>query len=131
MFGFLLTLMILDALILAAVVLMQAGQGAGRASPGGAGPQAIGGPQPTTILTKATWITGGAFMGLALLLSAIAPGRATAASEVQQKLQQGAQQAPVPTSPLEGTTAPPPVTTAPAPAPGTTPAPAPAGTKQP
>ena len=131
MFGFLLTLMILDALILAAVVLMQAGQGGGLASLGGGGVQAIGGRQATTILTKATWITGGAFMGLALLLSAIAPSRATAASEVQQKLQQGLQQAPVPTSPLEGTTAPPPLTTSPAPAPGTTPAPAPAGTKKP
>ena len=45
MFGFLLTLMILDALILAAVVLMQAGQGGGLASLGGGGVQAIGGRQ--------------------------------------------------------------------------------------
>jgi preprotein translocase subunit SecG len=116
MFGFLLAIMILDALILAAVVLMQAGQGGGLASLGGGGVQAIGGRQATTILTKATWICGGIFMGLALILSAIAPGGgASSSSEVQQRLEQGLQQQPqtqVPVSPLQGT-APPPATPAP------------------
>jgi preprotein translocase subunit SecG len=123
MFGFLLAIMILDALILAAVVLMQAGQGGGLASLGGGGVQAIGGRQATTILTKATWICGGIFMGLALILSAIAPGGgAGSSSAVQQRLEQGIQQqqqaTPVPVSPLQGT-APPPAT--PAPTGGTTP----------
>ncbi len=124
MFTFLLTLMVFDALILAAVVLLQAGQGGGLASLGGGGVQAIGGRQATTILTKATWITGGIFMVLALILSTLAPNRSTAASEVQDRLRQGAQQAPVPVSPLEGKT-PPPVTQ-PTPTP-----PVPAGGKAP
>lgn len=111
MFGFLLTIMILDALILVAVVLMQAGQGGGLASLGGGGVQAIGGRQATTILTKTTWITGGLFMALALILSAIAPS-GTSGSAVQEQLQKSAEQAPAPVSPLEGT-APPPVTPAP------------------
>jgi preprotein translocase subunit SecG len=111
MFGFLLTLMIIDAAVLFTVVLMQAGQGGGLASLGGGGVQAIGGRQATTILTKATWITGGIFMGLALILSAMPSSRSGASSELQQRLQEAGQVAPPAASPLEGT--PPPATPAP------------------
>ena len=77
MFGFLVTLLILDGLLLATVVLLQAGQGGGLASLGGGGTtQVVGGRQATTILTKATWVCGGVFLFLALLLSFVSPGGA-------------------------------------------------------
>ncbi len=67
MFAFLLTLLILDAIILSVVVLLQAGQGGGLASLGGAGgtDTVMGGRQAVTILTKATWWCGGIFLVLA------------------------------------------------------------------
>lgn len=102
MFGFLLTLMIIDAAVLFTVVLMQAGQGGGLASLGGGGVQAIGGRQATNLLTKTTWITGGIFMALALILSAMPASRTGSASEVQRRLQQSGQVAPPAASPLEG-----------------------------
>lgn len=102
MFGFLLTLMIIDAAVLFAVILMQAGQGGGLASLGGGGVQAIGGRQATNILTKTTWIAGGIFMFLALVLSAMPASQSGAVSEVQQRLQQSGQVAPPAASPLEG-----------------------------
>ncbi len=111
MFGFLLTLMIIDAAILFAVILMQAGQGGGLASLGGGGVQAIGGRQATNILTKTTWITGGLFMALALILSAMPSSRSGSVSEVQQRLQQSGQVAPPAASPLEGTAPPVPAPT--------------------
>jgi len=70
-FTFLLVLMILDGFLLGVVVLLQAGKGGGLAAMGGgAGTETfIGGRQAATILTKATWITGGVFLALALVLS--------------------------------------------------------------
>ena len=60
MFAFLLTLLILDALLLSVVVLLQAGQGGGLASLGGATTDTVlGGRQAVTLLTKATWWCGG------------------------------------------------------------------------
>ena len=53
MFAFLLTLLILDALLLSVVVLLQAGQGGGLASLGGATTDTVlGGRQAVTQLTK-------------------------------------------------------------------------------
>ena len=63
MFAFLLTLLILDALLLSVVVLLQAGQGGGLASLGGATTDTVlGGRQAVTLLTKATWWCGGLFL---------------------------------------------------------------------
>jgi protein translocase SecG subunit len=124
-YSLLLALLIIDGLILCAVVLLQAGQGGGLASLGGGDTSLVmGGRQAVTILHKASWITGGLFMVLALLLSIAASSRAVGESEVQRRLrQQAPAQQSVPVAPLQTTPAPPPV-------PGTTgstgsPAPAP------
>ena len=71
MYGILVGILILDALILAVAVLLQAGQGGGLASMGGgAGTETImGGRQATTLLTKVTWWTAAIFLFLALVLS--------------------------------------------------------------
>ena len=73
MFGFLLALMLLDGLLLTVVVLLQSGKGGGLASMGGgAGTDTlIGGRQAATILTKASWVTGGLFLFLALTLATL------------------------------------------------------------
>ena len=71
MYGILVGILVLDALILATAVLLQAGQGGGLASMGGgAGTETImGGRQATTLLTKVTWWTSSIFLFLALILS--------------------------------------------------------------
>lgn len=72
MYYFLLTLLILDALLLMVVVLLQAGKGGGLAAMGAAGAGSdtlFGSRQAATLLTKATWWTGGIFLGLAFALS--------------------------------------------------------------
>src|SRR5204863_167867 len=71
MYGILIGILLLDALILATAVLLQAGQGGGLASMGGgAGTETImGGRQATTLLTKVTWWTAGIFLFLALILT--------------------------------------------------------------
>ena len=132
LYNFLLIVLIIDGLILAAVVLLQAGQGGGLASLGGGTTDLVmGGRQAVTILHKASWITGGLFMTLALFLSIAASSRAAGETEVQRRLRQQApaQQA-VPVAPLQTTPAPPPVsgttgTATPAPPPATPPAPRP------
>src|SRR2546428_12755249 len=62
-----------DALILAAAVLLQAGQGGGLATLGsGAGTeQFMGGRQATTLLTKITWWCAGIFLFISLLLAVL------------------------------------------------------------
>lgn len=73
MYGFLLTVMVLDGLFLSVVILMQAGKGGGLAAVGGSGGTmadgVLGGRQATTVLTRATWTAGTIFMVLALVLS--------------------------------------------------------------
>src|SRR5205809_4995432 len=71
MYGILVGILILDSLILAVAVLLQAGSGGGLASMGGgAGTETImGGRQATTLLTKVTWWTAGIFLFLALVLT--------------------------------------------------------------
>ena len=133
MYAFLLVLLILDALLLSTVVLLQAGQGGGLATLGGAGTESVlGGRQAVTILTKLSWWCGGIFLALSLLLSVMHRGAAT--NDLQQQLRQSApptSQAPTGPSPLQGLTPAPtapgatPPAGAPAPAPApTTPAPA-------
>ncbi len=123
MFAFLLTLLILDALVLSVVVLLQAGQGGGLASLGGAGgtDTVLGGRQAVTILTKATWWCGGIFLVLSLILSFVPRGGGS--SDLQERLRGSTPAAPSGTLPLGGastTAAPPTDTKAPA-----TPSPAP------
>ena len=69
---FLLTLLILDAILLTTVVLLQAGKGGGLAAMGAAGAgtdSLFGSRQAATLLTRATWWTGGLFLVLAFTLS--------------------------------------------------------------
>ncbi len=128
MFGLILTLLILDALLLSVVVLLQAGQGGGLASLGGAGgtESFVGGRQAVTILTRATWWLGGAFLFLSLILSVLSANRGAQASDVERLLQQQPQ-APVQSAPLPiGGTEPAPATTPPAEGAPAAPAPQPA-----
>ena len=89
MYAFLLTLLILDALLLGVVVLLQAGQGGGLASMGGGTTDlVVGGRQAATLLTKMSWICGAAFLAIALLLSIVAPSQTGSSSEVLERLRQ-------------------------------------------
>ena len=97
MYTFFVAILILDSLILATAVLLQAGQGGGLATlGGGAGTETImGGRQATTLLTKVTWWTAGIFLFLALMLTFMSSGGTQVRSVLQG--QQGAgQQAPAP-----------------------------------
>jgi preprotein translocase subunit SecG len=102
MFAFLVSLLILDAIILSVVVLLQAGQGGGLASLGGGGTDTVlGGRQAVTILTKLTWWCGGIFLVLSLALS-LTP-RGGSSSNLQEKLRSATpaapSQAPLPLGP--------------------------------
>jgi preprotein translocase subunit SecG len=72
MYTFLLVLLVIDALILAAAVLMQAGKGGGVAANfGGASsatPSVIGSRQAGDLLTRVSWTAGGLFIFLAFVL---------------------------------------------------------------
>ncbi len=95
MFGFLVSLLILDALLLSVVVLLQAGQGGGLASLGGGGggtDTVLGGRQAVTILTKLTWWCGGIFLVLSLALSLTPRGGETGA--LQEKIRAATPAAP-------------------------------------
>ena len=120
LYNLLLTLLILDGIVLAAVVLLQAGQGGGLASLGGGTTDLVlGGRQAVTILHKTSWVSGALFMFLALVLSVVASNRAIGESDVQRRLRQQAPvQQTVPVAPLQT-----------APAPGTPPPSAPPSTK--
>lgn len=99
MYGILVGILLLDSLILATAVLLQAGQGGGLASMGGgAGTETImGGRQATTLLTKVTWWTAGIFLFLALILTMMS----TSGSQVRSVLEgQGQAPAPVQNRPL-------------------------------
>ncbi|HET7273915.1 MAG TPA: preprotein translocase subunit SecG [Longimicrobiaceae bacterium] len=90
MFYFLLTLLILDAILLTTVVLLQSGKGGGLAAMGGGGGGAsdslFGSRQATTLLTKASWWLGGAFLVLAYIISLIAGPSATPESILSEGL---------------------------------------------
>ncbi|NIR42937.1 MAG: preprotein translocase subunit SecG [Gemmatimonadetes bacterium] len=101
MYGFVLMLLILDALVLVLVVLLQSGKGAGLAAEfGGASSSSdtfLGGRQAATLLTKASWVTGGIFMGLALLLAILSARTRAPSSILEGQLQAPVQQeAPTP-----------------------------------
>lgn len=82
-----LTLHILIAILLMAVVLLQPGKGgAMSASFGGGGNQTLfGGRGATTFLAKATWFLGAGFMITSLIL-ALAIGRRDTAMQQQRSL---------------------------------------------
>jgi preprotein translocase subunit SecG len=93
-FGFLLVLLLIDGVLLSIIVLLQSGKGGGLAAMGGASAgtdSLIGGRQAATLLTKATWVTGGLFLFLAVALSVLS-SRAQRPQSVLRGLQQ--QQAP-------------------------------------
>ncbi len=100
MYGFILMLLILDACLLMLVVLLQSGKGGGLAAEfGGASSSTdtlLGGRQAATLLTKASWITGGAFMGLALLLAILSARTRAPASILEGQFAPPTQEAPTP-----------------------------------
>ncbi len=98
MYYLLLTLLILDSFLLLAVVLLQAGKGGGLAAMGAAGAGSdtlFGSRQAATLLTKATWWTGGIFLVLAFTLSMMS-GQTRGAESILRGV---GQQAPTTTSP--------------------------------
>jgi preprotein translocase subunit SecG len=99
MFAFLVTLLILDAVLLSVVVLLQAGQGGGLASLGGGGTDTVlGGRQAVTILTKLSWWCGGIFLLLSLILS-LTP-RGVSSSGLQERIRAATPATPAPQAPL-------------------------------
>jgi preprotein translocase subunit SecG len=94
-----------DALILAAAVLLQAGQGGGLASlGGGAGTeQFMGGRQATTLLTKLTWWCAGIFLFVSLVLAVMSSHSAAPRSVLEGNVPTPA---PVQPTPLPLPTAP-------------------------
>ncbi len=86
MYGFLLAVLVIDGLFMSVVILLQAGKGGGLASVGGGAAMTegiMGGRQATTVLTRATWVSGSLFMLLALVLS-IMSSRSTGPQSVIQ-----------------------------------------------
>jgi preprotein translocase subunit SecG len=93
LYSILVALLVLDGLVLALVVLMQAGKGGGLAAMGGGGAATEGilaGRQAATVFTRASWICGGAFMFLALVLSIMSSRAQQPASILEQDFRQQA-----------------------------------------
>ncbi len=90
MYTFLLVLLIIDALVLALAVLMQAGKGGGLAANfGGASSSSdafVGTRQAGNILTKASWWCGGIFIFLAFVLQIMTSRAAVPTSVLDQAL---------------------------------------------
>ena len=72
MYNFLVVLLLIDALVLGAAILLQAGKGGGlAASFGGAGSSPnslLGSREAGNLLTKTSWWAGGIFLTLAFVL---------------------------------------------------------------
>ena len=101
MYGFLLVVMVLDGIFMSVVILLQSGKGGGLAAVGGSSGMTegiLGGRQATTVLTRATWISGTIFMVLALVLS-ILSSRSTLPESVIQVPTPAAETAPAPVLP--------------------------------
>jgi len=79
MYTFLLVVITAVALLLCVIILMQSGKGGGLAAEfGGASSSTdsfMGGRQAANVLTRSTWVLGGAFLGLALLLGVLTARR--------------------------------------------------------
>ncbi len=89
MYTFLLVLLIVNALVLGAAILLQSGKGGGLAANfGGASSSAdsvIGTRQAGNLLTQASWWCGGLFLGLAFVLQLMST-RTAAPTSVLDKL---------------------------------------------
>jgi preprotein translocase subunit SecG len=122
LYNFLLVLLVIDAFVLIAAILLQSGKGSGLAANfGGASssPDAfIGIRQAGTILTKATWWCSGIFLGLSFVLQIMSTRTQVPKSVLEDTF---GKSAPAPAT-APATTAP--ITAAPAgpltPSPGTT-----------
>jgi preprotein translocase subunit SecG len=102
MYGFFLTILVLDGIFLAVVILLQAGKGGGLAAMGGGGGTmtegVLGGRQASTFLVRASWVAGGIFMVLSLIL-AILSSRGDRPGSLLQSEFQGAPAVPAPLLP--------------------------------
>jgi preprotein translocase subunit SecG len=101
MYTFFLILLILDALVLSAAVLLQSGQGGGLAAEFGGVSSTdsfVGGRQAATLLTKTSWWGGGIFLALCFVLSVLSSRSSQPRSVFEQA--QPTEQAPAPLAPL-------------------------------
>ena len=99
MYTLLLVILILDALVLIAAILMQAAKGGGlAASFGGVSTAAdsfIGTRQAGNVLTKIAWWAGGLFLGIAFILQLMSTRGRTPTSILDKGLAPSATPAPV------------------------------------
>jgi preprotein translocase subunit SecG len=100
LYRFLVVILVIDAFVLIAVILLQAGKGSGLAANfGGASssPDAfIGIRQAGTILTKATWWSAGIFLGLAFVLQVMSTRAQTPRSVLEKTFSNQPAPAPLP-----------------------------------
>src|SRR5215213_3796893 len=100
-YNILLAILVIDALVLVATILLQAGKGTGLAANfGGASssPDAfIGIRQAGTILTKATWWCAGIFLGLSFILQILSTRTQAPRSVLEDTF---GNQAPAPAAPI-------------------------------
>ena len=97
MYTFLLAVLVVDGIFMSVVILLQSGKGGGLAAVGGGAAMTegiLGGRQATTVLTRATWISGTIFLVLALVLSVMS-SRARQPESVIQVAAPSAAPAPV------------------------------------
>ena len=110
LYGFLFTLLVLDAVVLGAAILMQSGKGGGMAASfGGASSSTdavLGVRQAGNFLTATSWWAGGIFLGLAFVLSMMSTRNRAPESVLDQPLQTAPAQAPATSTPLPLETAP-------------------------
>ncbi len=90
MYSFLVTLLALDAIVLIAAVLMQAGKGGGVAQSFGGTSSAtsslVGARQAGDLLTKTSWWAGGIFIFLAYVLQLMSSRAATGPSSILDQI---------------------------------------------
>jgi preprotein translocase subunit SecG len=114
-YKFLLTLLIIDALVLVIAILLQSGKGGGMAAAfGGASSSSdalFGTRQAGNLLTKASWWCGGIFIGLAFILE-VSASRGRVPTSVLDKSFAPSKSAPAapPAQQIPGTTIPTPAT---------------------
>jgi preprotein translocase subunit SecG len=120
LYRLLIGILVLDAVVLAVAVLLQAGKGGGlAASFGGAGSSPnslLGSREAGNLLTKTSWWSGGIFLGVAFLLHVMAGSTRQSQSILDDEFRaQSAPTAPAgappsgatPTTPLQPITTPP------------------------
>ena len=104
-YGLFITILVIVAFLLIAVVLLQSGKGGGMAASfGGSGSSAdavFGTRQAGNILTKASWWLGGIFLALSFLLQIASTRRTAPASVLDQTFGRPATTAPA-TTPAPG-----------------------------